>query len=73
MSIALIHSRERNKLRDIEKHIGKTFERCEVPKPNAIIEKQLFNLADRLEKVEVKEDEIAEFMPSVLKKLSWLA
>ena len=28
--------------------------------------------ADRLEKVEVKEDEIAEFMPSVLKKLSWL-
>ncbi|MDY5404727.1 MAG: DEAD/DEAH box helicase [Sodaliphilus sp.] len=72
VSIALIHSRERNKLRDIEKHIGKTFERCEVPKPNAIIEKQLFNLADRLEKVEVKEDEIAEFMPSVLKKLSWL-
>ncbi|MDO4512304.1 MAG: DEAD/DEAH box helicase [Bacteroidales bacterium] len=72
VSIALIHSRERNKLRDIEKHMGKQFERCEVPKPNAIIEKQLFNLADRLENVEVKEDDIAEYMPQVLKKLSWL-
>lgn len=72
VSIAIIHSRERNKLRDIEKHIGKEFERCEVPKPNAIIEKQLFNLADRLENVEVKEDDIAEYMPQVLKKLSWL-
>ena len=72
VSIAIIHSRERNKLRDIEKHIGKAFERCEVPKPKAIIEKQLFNLADRLEKVEVKESDIAEFLPPVLKKLSWL-
>ncbi|MGM9869672.1 MAG: DEAD/DEAH box helicase, partial [Sodaliphilus sp.] len=72
VSIAIIHSRERNKLRDIEKHIGKPFERCEVPKPKAIIEKQLFNLADRLEKVEVKESDIAKFLPPVLKKLSWL-
>lgn len=72
VSIAIIHSRERGKLREIEKHIGKQFERREVPKPNEIIEKQLFNLADRIEKVEVKEDEIAQYLPSVLKKLSWL-
>lgn len=72
-SIAIIHSRERNKLRDIEKHLGKTFERREVPKPEEIIEKQLFNLADKLEKVEVKEEEIAAYLPAVGKKLSWLS
>ena len=73
ISIAIIHSRERSKLRQIEKHIGKEFERREVPKAEEIIEKQLFNLADRLENVEVREDEIAPYLPNVLKKLSWLS
>ena len=73
ISIAIIHSRERSKLRQIEKHIGKEFERREVPKAEEIIEKQLFNLADRLEKVEVHEQDIAPYLPGVLKKLSWLS
>ncbi|MBR5030533.1 MAG: DEAD/DEAH box helicase [Muribaculaceae bacterium] len=73
ISIAIIHSRERSKLRQIEKQIGKEFERREVPKAEEIIEKQLFNLADRLENVEVQEDEIAPYLPNVLKKLSWLS
>jgi ATP-dependent RNA helicase DeaD len=72
VSIAIIHSRERGKLKDIEKHIGKEFERLEVPKPKDIITKQLFNLTDRLEKAEVREEEISTYMPSILKKLSWL-
>lgn len=72
VSIALIHSRERSKLRQIEKHIGKTFERREVPKPKEIIEKRLFNLADKLEKVEVHEEEIETYLGGVIKKLSWL-
>ena len=73
ISIAIIHSRERSKLRQIEKHIGKEFERREVPKAEEIIEKQLYNLADRLENVEVREQEIAPYLPGVLKKLSWLS
>ena len=73
ISIAIIHSRERNKLKQIEKQIGKEFERREVPKAEEIIEKQLFNLADRLENVEVHEEEIAPYLPNVLKKLSWLS
>ncbi|MDY6294083.1 MAG: DEAD/DEAH box helicase [Bacteroidales bacterium] len=73
ISIAIIHSRERNKLKQIEKHIGKEFERREVPKAEEIIEKQLFNLADKLENVEVREDDIAPYLPGVLKKLSWLS
>ena len=73
VSIAIIHSREKGKLREIERIIGKKFERKEVPTPEHIIEKQLYNLADRLERVEVNEEEINRYLPGVLKKLSWLS
>ena len=73
ISICIIHSRERGKLKDIEKHIGKQMERRQVPKAEEIIEKQLFNLADKIERVEVKEEEIAAYLPPVLSKLSWLS
>ena len=73
VSIAIIHSREKGKLREIEKIIGKKFERKEVPTPQHIIEKQLYNLADRLERVSVNEDEINRYLPGVMRKLSWLS
>lgn len=73
VSIAIIHSREKSRLRDIEKIIGKTFERKEVPTPQQIIEKQLFSLADRIERVEVNDEEMAKYTPGVLKKLGWLS
>jgi ATP-dependent RNA helicase DeaD len=73
ISIAIIHSRERNKLKQIEKQIGKEFERREVPKAEEIIEKHLFNLAERLENVVVRDEAIAPYLPNVLKKLSWLS
>ncbi len=72
-SVAIIHSRERGRLREIEKIIGKKFERKDVPTPQHIIEKQLYNLADRLERVEVNEDEINKYLPGVMRKLSWLS
>ena len=73
VSVAIIHSREKGKLREIEKIIGKTFEYKKVPTPEHIIEKQLYNLADRLERVEVDETEIAKYLPGVRKKLEWLS
>ena len=73
VSIAIIHSRERSRLRQIEKQIGKTFEYRKVPTPEHIIEKQLYNLADRLERVEVNETEIEKYLPGVRKKLEWLS
>jgi ATP-dependent RNA helicase DeaD len=73
VSIAIIHSRERGKLRDIEKKIGKTFERKDVPSPAHIIEKQLYNLADRIERVKVDDEEIAKYIPGVSRKLEWLS
>ncbi|MDE5902093.1 MAG: DEAD/DEAH box helicase [Muribaculaceae bacterium] len=73
VSVAIIHSREKGKLREIEKIIGKDFEYRKVPTPEHIIEKQLYNLADRLERVEVDEAEIAKYLPGVRKKLEWLS
>ena len=72
VSVAIIHSREKGKLRDIERKIGKQFERKEVPTPEHIIEKQLYSLADRIERVEVDDNEMEKYLPGVLKKLGWL-
>ena len=72
-SVAIIHSREKNRLREIERVIGRTFERKEVPTPHHIIEKQMYNLANRIEQVKVNEDEIAGYMSGIVKKLSWLS
>lgn len=73
ISVAIIHSREKGRLREIERIIGKKFERKEVPTPEHIIEKQLYSLADRLEKVKVDDDSIAKYLPGVARKLSWLS
>ncbi|MEE1080667.1 MAG: DEAD/DEAH box helicase, partial [Bacteroidales bacterium] len=72
-SICIVHTKERRRLNDIERFIGKQFEKGQIPTTERIIEKQLFNLADRLEKVDVQEDQIEKYMDSVLKKLGWLS
>lgn len=73
VSVAIIHSREQGRLREIERIIGKTFEHLKVPTPEHIIEKQLYNLADRIERVKVNEEEIARYLPGISRKLEWLS
>ena len=73
VSIAIIHSREKGRLREIEKIIGKKFEHKQVPTPEHIIEKQLDHLADRIERAQVDEAEIGKYLPGVSRKLSWLS
>ena len=72
-SIAIINLREKGKLRQIERIIGKTFETGVMPTAKQICEKQLMKVIDDLEKVKVNEDEIADFMPDVYRKLDWLS
>lgn len=71
-SIAIIHVKEKGKVREIEKIINKKFEQGAIPSGEAICEKQLFSLVDRIEKVKVNEDEISNILPSVYRKLDWL-
>ena len=72
ISVTLIHLREKGKLRQVEKKINKSFVQKPVPSGKEICEKQLFNLIDKVEKIEVNESEIAQFMPVIYKKLAWL-
>lgn len=71
-SISIVHLREKGKIRQIEKTIGKEFVRCHLPSPRDICTKQLFNVIDRLERTEVDEEQIAPFMPEVMRKLDWM-
>lgn len=73
VSVSIIHSRERRKIKEIEKAIGREFEYRKVPTPEHIIEKQLYNLADRLERVQVDESQIGKYINGVRKKLEWLS
>ena len=72
-SIAIINLREKGKLKQIERVIGKKFEAGAMPTGKQICEKQLMKQIDDLEKVKVNEEEIADFMPDVLRKLDWLS
>lgn len=71
-SIAIVHVKEKGKVREIEKIINKKFEQGTIPSGEAICEKQLFSLVDRIEKVKVDEEEISNLLPSVFRKLDWL-
>ncbi len=72
-SVLLIHSRELFRLREIEKNIGKNIIRKTIPSGKEICEKQLFNLIDKVENIEVDEEQIAPFTNVIYKKLNWLS
>ena len=71
-SICIIHVRERSKVREVEKVIGKQFVKGELPSGKDICAKQLYKVIDDIERVEVDEEEIAQFLPEVFRKLEWL-
>jgi ATP-dependent RNA helicase DeaD len=73
VSIAIVHSRETNKIKSLQKITGKTFKRKAIPDGREICKKQLFNLIDKVENVELNEEQIEEFLPEILKKLGWLS
>ncbi|MDR0546032.1 MAG: DEAD/DEAH box helicase [Dysgonamonadaceae bacterium] len=71
-SIAIIHLKEKHKIKAIEKIINKTFEQGKIPTGKQICERQLFGFIDKLEKVNVNEEEIKDLLPSIFRKLDWL-
>lgn len=72
ISIAIINMRETHKIKTIERNISKTFEVGRIPTGKEICTKQIFSLMDRIEKVEVNEEETADLLPAVFRKLEWL-
>ena len=72
-SISILHTRETNKIKALEKITSKSFKRKAIPEGRDICKKQLFNLIDKVEKVELNDEQIEEFLPEIHKKLSWLS
>lgn len=71
-SIAIIHLKERGKIRTIEKAIGKKFTAGTIPSGLAICEKQLYKVVDDIEKTIVDEEQIERFLADIYKRWGWL-
>jgi len=70
--VSIVHTREIRKIKEIEKFLKKPLERKFVPKAEEIAQKQLFHFVDKVEKVDISEDGINQFLPSIYSKLAWL-
>lgn len=71
-SISIINLREKGKIRIIEKAIGKEFIQEQMPSGERICEKQLYKVMDDIERFQVSEEQIAPFLPDIMRKLDWL-
>ena len=72
ISIAIINLKEKFLIREIEKIMKKPFVAGKVPGGKEICEKQLFNLIQKMEMVELDHTEIDPFLPVIYRKLEWL-
>ena len=64
-SISIVHSKEKHKIRNIEKEIGKQFVEAEIPRAEEICKKQLYKVMDEIVKTDVNDDEIAPFIQDI--------
>lgn len=69
ISVAIIHTRENGKIKELQKLLGKTMERKQVPNGKEICEIQLLSMVDKIEKVAVDQAQIEKYMPAIYKKL----
>ncbi len=72
ISISIIHSREKHKIRSIEKNLKKEFEQEMIPNGLEVCKKQLFHMINRMQHVEVNEEQIQPYMEQVTKQLEYL-
>ena len=71
-SISIIHTREKFKVRQIEKQIGKDFVDGVLPTPEEICKKQLFKTMDDIMKTDVDEDQIAPYMAEINRQFEYI-
>ena len=73
ISIVIIHSREQNRIRGIERVSGVRFTQEPVPTGEDICKIQLGTYIDKIENVEVQQYKIEPFMDSIYEKLAGLS
>jgi len=73
VAVSIIHSKERFKIKDIERMLRKTFEQQQIPNGLEVCKKQLFFMIDRMQNVDVSEEQIAPYVPQIMKQLEDLS
>ena len=71
-SISIVHSKEKFKIRNIEKEIGKAFVQAEIPSAEEICKKQLYKVMDQIVKTDVDDEEIAPFMQDISRYFEYI-
>ena len=64
-SISIVHLKEKHKIRNIEKEIGKKFVEQDIPSSEEICKKQLYKVMDQIVKTDIDDEEIAPFMQDI--------
>ncbi len=67
-SIAIIHTKEFGRIRQIEKISARKFERKLVPTGVEICEKQLFHIIEKVQNIDIENTQIDSFLPAILDK-----
>lgn len=71
-SISIIHTKEKFKVRQIEKQIGKEFVDSNLPAPEEICKKQLYKVMDDIMKTDVDEEQIAPYMLEIMRQFEYV-
>ena len=71
-SLSIVHSREKHKIRNIEKEIGKQFEQGTIPSAEEICKKQLYKVMDQIVTSDVDEEQIAPFMQDISRYFEYI-
>jgi ATP-dependent RNA helicase DeaD len=73
VSVSIIHSKEKFKIKDIERMLHKNFEQQQIPNGLEVCKKQLFFMIDKMQNVEVNEEQIAPYIQQIMKQLEYLS
>lgn len=72
IAVSIIHSKERFKIKDIERMLRKNFIQEQIPNGLEVCKKQLFYMIDRMQNVEVNEEQIEPYTNQIMKQLEGL-
>ena len=72
VSVSIIHSKDKFKIKQLERTLKKTFEKRPIPNGLEVCKKQLFHLINRMQQVEVNEEQIAPYIGQIMNQLEYL-
>lgn len=72
VAVSIIHAKERFKVKDIERILRKSFTQEQIPNGLEVCKKQLFHMIDRMENVDVSQEQIEPYMEQIMKQLEYL-